>query len=206
MKRTIGFFFVIIFFLTSCTETSVDEDRFTSEVTEITTLFDETEFKSDTLKDLLSELNICFSQAPDTIKSGEVPCSPEFFKFYTYNHKRSIFDAFLLQVRKGVNNYPFRRLLIFVRERGQLVLVTGVNGYIVEKRTTPNEIDDLVVAVVDNVGGHYERYDVLLRYKEGKYHYVEAIGDLQGRFEEEELKERATEMIGKRIKEKNLIF
>jgi hypothetical protein len=206
MKRTFSYLFVVVVFLTSCTETSDDQGGFISEITKITTLFDEVEFESDTLKNLLGELNICFSEEPDTIKQGEVPCSPEYFKFYTYNRKRPVYDAFMLQVRKGVNNYPFRRLLIFVRERGQLVLVSGVNGYIVEKRTTPNEIDDLVVAVVDNVGGHYERYDVLLQYKEGKYHYVEAIGDLQGKFEEEDLKERATEMIGKRIKEKNLIF
>jgi hypothetical protein len=206
MKKIFRYLILALFFLSSCSEEVTEDFQFESEITEITTLFDEEEFENDTLLELLTELNICFHLPPDTIFNGEVPCSPKFFKFYEYNHKRSISDAFLLQVKKGVNNYPYRRLLIFVRERGQLVLVTGVVGYLVEKRTTQQGIDDLVVAVVDNIGGHYERYDVLLRYNQGKYQFVEAIGDLQGRFEDEELKTRASEMIEKRIKEKKLIF
>lgn len=183
-----------------------DDDNFESKSTKISTLFDANEFENDTLNNLLLELNICYPEVNDSLEDGVVECSPKFFAFYDYNHKRSIADAFLLQVKKGVNNYPYRRLLVFVRERGQLVLVTGVVGYLVEKRTTRNGIDDLVVAVVDNIGGHYERYDVLLKYKEGKYHFEEALGDLQGTFDDEDLKKRATKMISERIKEKKLIF
>jgi hypothetical protein len=197
---------LVVGVLQACGDNKSSADNFESETTKISTLFEEEFFESDTLRDLLLELNICSPMASDSLAPGTVECSPKFFAFYNYNHKRTISDAFLLQVKKGVNNYPYRRLLIFVRERGQLVLVTGVVGYLVEKRTTKSGIDDLVVAVVDNIGGHYERYDVLLKYKEGKYHFEEAIGDLQGVFEDEELKKRATKMIGERIKEKKLIF
>lgn len=197
---------ILLTVLVACSTETVEEEVFESKITEISTLFDQENFDDPQLMELLAELNICYIIPPDSTVGGEVPCSPRFFAFYPYTDKRPISDAFLLQVKKGVNNYPFRRLLIFVREKGQLVLVTGVNGYLVEKRSTPSGIDDLVVGVVDNIGGHYERYDVLLQYKDGKYHYVEALGDLEGRFEDEELKERATQMIGERIKEKNLVF
>jgi hypothetical protein len=205
MMRYFAYLILLIVFA-SCSTEITEQAAFKSEITEISTLFDQDTFDDPQLVELLTELNICYIIPPDSAVGGEVPCSPHFFAFYPYTDKRPISDAFLLQVRKGVNNYPFRRLLIFVREKGQLVLVTGVNGYLVEKRSTINGIDDLVVGVVDNIGGHYERYDVLLHYKDGKYHYVEALGDLEGRFEDEELKERATQMIGERIKDKNLVF
>ncbi len=193
-------------FLLSCTEDTTEE-VFSSETIEITTLFDQDAFEDKKMEDLLIELRICDPVNQDSIPVGMTPCSPKYFAFYSYHNKRSLEDAFLLQVKKGVNNYPYRRLLIFAREKGLLVKVNGVNGYLVEKRTRSNGIDDLVVAVVDNIGGHYERYDILLRYENGKYHYVEALGDLHGTFEHDsELKKEATKQIGERIKEKQLLF
>lgn len=203
MKKIVAFFIPLLFF--ACQEIE-EEDTFEPEITEVSTLFDKDEFENPIYKKLLAELNICIPFVTDSMPKGTVNCSPKFFEFYSYNHKREIEDAFLLQVRKGVNEYPYRRLLIFVRERGDLVLVTGVVGYLVEKRSTPNEIDDLVVAVVDNIGGKYDRYDVLLSYKDGKYRFVEAVGDLEGKFEDEELKQKASKMIKKRIEEKELIY
>lgn len=157
--------------------------------------------------ELLLETHICNPNYTDTVTDGTVPCSAKFFKFFEYNRKRDLEDAFMLQVKAGVNNFPYRRLLIFTRERGKLVLVNGITGYLVSQIKQPNEIDDLIVGVIDDLGdSKFDRYDVLLRYKDGKYHVEEAIGDLQGKFTDEKLKKRATEMIKKRIEEKNLIF
>lgn len=157
--------------------------------------------------ELLLETHICNPNYSDTVTDGSVPCSARFFRFFPYNHKRDLEDAFMLQVKAGVNNYPYRRLLIFTRERGKLVLVNGITGYLVSRIERPNEIDDLIVGVIDDLGNsNFDRYDVLLRYKDGKYHVKEAIGDLQGKFEDEELKERATRQIKQRIEEKELIF
>ncbi|PWH86784.1 hypothetical protein [Brumimicrobium oceani] len=157
--------------------------------------------------DLLIETHLCNPNYSDSISDGSTPCSSRFFNFYPYNHKRKIDDAFLLQIKAGVNNYPYRRLLIFVRERGKLVLMNGIVGYLVERISRPNEIDDLIVAVFDDLGNDkFDRYDVLLRYKDGKYHFVEAIGDLKGKFESEDLKRRASKAILERINEKELIF
>lgn len=198
--------FLVLFIVLSCSESKSDSDTFVSEKTEISTTFEADKFPSELHKSLLAELRICNPAETDSIIDGHVPCSPRFFAFYEYNNKRELKDAFLLQVRQGVNKYPYRRLLIFVRERGELVLMNGVNGYLVEKHSQPNGIDDLVVALMDNIEGRYMRYDVLLKYEDGKYQYKEAIGDLQGVFDDPELKERATKEIGERIKEKELLF
>jgi hypothetical protein len=157
--------------------------------------------------ELLIESRICNPKFNDSINDGSVPCSAKFFRFFEYNRKRTLEDAFMLQVKAGVNNFPYRRLLIFERERGKLVLVNGITGYLVSQVKKENDFDDLIVAVIDDLGNNnFDRYDVLLRYKDGKYRMVEALGDLQGEFKNEQLKERATKAIEARIKEKNLIF
>jgi hypothetical protein len=157
--------------------------------------------------ELLIETHLCNPNYTDTTSDGSTPCSSRFFNFYPYNHKRKIDDAFLLQIKAGVNKYPYRRLLVFVREKGKLILMNGIVGYLVERISRPNEIDDLIVAVFDDLGNDkFDRYDVLLRYKDGKYHFVEAIGDLKGKFETADLKKRASKAIQERINEKELIF
>lgn len=157
--------------------------------------------------ELLIETRICNPNYSDTINDGSAPCSAKFFRFFTYNDKRPLENAFMLQVKAGVNNYPYRRLLIFTRERGKLVLMNGITGYLVSKIKRPNGIDDLIVGIIDDLGNNvFDRYDVFLRYKDGKYHVIEAIGDLQGEFKSESLKERATKEIKQRIEEKQLIF
>lgn len=206
MKKIIIAPIALCLILMACNGENTEATTFKSVVTEITTIFDEETFPNPLHEELLNEINICQSIHKDSVVNGLFPCSSSFFKFYTYNHKRDLENAFLLQVRKGVSNYPYRRLLIFTRENGELVLMNGIRGYLVEKRSTAHEIDDLVVALIDNIGGHYERYDVLLKYENGKYHYSEALGDLEGVFDSEELKKEATKQIGQRIKEKELIF
>ena len=223
----------IAFLLLSCTESSRNLDSLTESNEEITANKEEFEsekskdvpadFKLDTLKtdalftiggfddkkhyELLIETHLCNPNYTDTTSNGSTPCSSRFFNFYSYNNKRKIDDAFLLQIKAGVNQYPYRRLLIFVREKGKLILMNGIVGYLVERISRPNEIDDLIVAVFDDLGNDkFDRYDVLLRYNNGKYHFIEAIGDLKGKFKTDKLRKRASEAIKKRINEKELIF
>ncbi|PKR80833.1 hypothetical protein CW751_08685 [Brumimicrobium salinarum] len=171
------------------------------------TLFSSQGFSDKKYYELLIETRLCNPDYDPKSNSNTTPCSAKFFEFFPYNHKRDIEDAFLLQVKAGVNNFPYRRLLIFVRENGRLVLMNGIIGYLVKRVSSPNEIDDLIVAVFDDLGNDkFDRYDVLLRYTDGKYHFVEAVGDLQGTFKTEKLKKAASKAILKRIKEKELIF
>lgn len=179
----------------------------TTDTIKVETLFNASGFDDKKYYELLIETHLCNPNFDVSAQDGTTPCSAKFFEFHPYNHKRSIEDAFLLQVKAGVNNYPYRRLLIFVREKGKLVLMNGIVGYLVERITTPNEIDDLIVAIFDDLGNDkFDRYDVLIRYKEGKYHFVEAVGDLHGTFDTPDLKQRASKAILERINEKELIF
>jgi hypothetical protein len=178
-----------------------------SDTVKVETLFSSSGFDDKKYYELLIETHLCNPNYDPSKKDKTTPCSARFFQFYPYNHKREIENAFLLQVKAGVNNYPYRRLLIFVREKGDLVLMNGIVGYLVERISRPNDIDDLIVAVFDDLGNDkFDRYDVLIRYKEGKYHFVEAVGDLHGKFDTPELKERASKAILERINEKELIF
>lgn len=199
-------------FLISCDSSEDKKSKesnqaFESDTTKISTLFNQESFDEKLKYELLAETRICLPYYSDTMPEDKVPCTPKHFAFYEYNHKRDLENAFLLQVKAGVNNYNYRRLLIFARERGKLIVLNVINGYLVEKRSRPNKIDDLVVAVIDDLGNDkFDRYDVLLRYEDGKYHFVEAIGDLYGAFDTKELKEKASKMIKKRIEEKELII
>lgn len=174
---------------------------------EVEAIFTQEGFEDTKYYDLLIETRICNPDFAENYEAGTTPCSSKFFKFYEYNENRSVEDAFMLQVRAGVNNYPYRRLLIFVREKGELVLMNGVVGYLVKQIPQENGIDDLIVAVFDDLGNDkFDRYDVLLRYQNGKYEFIEAVGDLEGEFKSEKLKKVASEEIYKRIMEKDLVF
>lgn len=181
---------------TELTEATVENTEFTTEG-----------FKDKKYYELLFETHLCDPDYDASSDEQTTPCSAKLFKFFPYNNKRKIEDAFLLQVKAGVNDFPYRRLLIFIREDGKLVLMNGIIGYLVKRIPQDNGIDDLIVAVIDDLGNDkFDRYDVLLKYKDGKYHYEEAIGDLEGVFKDPELKQRATKAIRERINEKELIF
>lgn len=202
------FFYLILpvlFF--ACTEEIEDPiDTFKSEVTAVETLFDKPAFDNPEYVSLLAELNVCNPAVKDSIINGRVPCGPKYFDFYSFTEKTTIENAFALQVRAGVNQFGRRRLLLFMREKGQLVMMNGVVGYLQEKRTTASGFDDLVVGITyDNMGSFY-RFDVLLRYNEGKYHYVEALGDVEGEFTDSIMKKKATEEIGEIIERDHLLF
>lgn len=178
-----------------------------SDTTVAEMLFSPEGFEDKKYYELLMETHLCDPSYNKKDPEGKTPCSSRLFKFYPYNHKREINDAFMLQLKAGVNNYPYRRLLIFVRENGKLVLMNGIVGYLVKRIAQPNEIDDLIVGVIDDLGdNNFSRYDVLLHYKDGKYRFVEALGDLHGNFDTPELKKKATKAIKKRINDKELIF
>lgn len=184
-----------------------DEQHADTDTTVVDMLFSPEGFNDKKYYELLIETHLCDPSYDKNNPAGKTPCSSRLFKFYPYNHKRDIKNAFMLQVKAGVNNYPYRRLLIFVRENGKLVLMNGIVGYLVKRIAQPNGIDDLIVGIVDDLGNNnFSRYDVLLRYKDGKYRFVEALGDLRGTFDTPKLKNKASKAIKKQIEDKELIF
>ena len=179
---------ILLITLISCKE-EVKEIPFSSQTTAISTLFNKNQFDLAIKQELLEETGICSNAVIDSTQAI-TPCSPRFFELYKYAENIALKNGFILQVKANVNGFPARRMLIFTREKGKLITMNQIVGYLVEKRTTASGFDDLVIALVDNVGGYYDRYDVLIKYKDGKYQYAEALGDLQGKFDNPVLKKK----------------
>ena len=143
----------------------------------IETLFDKDEFENPKMKELLKELNFCSEKTTDTLNYIEPSCSPRFFKFFSLTDKIPVENGFLLQVKSKVSGFPLRRLLIFIRERGQLVKVNGFVANLIGRRKTSGEYDDLLLRFNDNVGGEPAFYNCYFKWNGAKYEFssVEVI-------------------------------
>lgn len=126
-----------------------DSSDFVTEVIEIETLFDRTNFEFESGYNLLKELNIC--DTTDIVPKECSACSSRYFKFFQLDRNKSIENSFLLQIRantvlKDVGiPLPIRNLIAFERENGELVMVNGFRGNLIEKRTVPSGYDDLLI-------------------------------------------------------------
>ena len=105
------------------------------DVTNIETLFDQAYFDSELEYNLLKELDIC-----DTMEvegSACAPCSAKNFKFTKFNNNKGLEDAFLLQVKaltvlkNQEVKLPMRHLIVFEREKDELVKVNGFRGNLI---------------------------------------------------------------------------
>ena len=119
------------------------------DITPIETLFDKTYFDTELEFSILKELDIC-----DTTKvEGSLcaPCSAEHFKFTKYNNNKSLKDAFLLQVKaltvlkNQEAKLPMRHLIVFEREKNELVKVNGFRGNLIATRESKSGIKDLII-------------------------------------------------------------
>jgi len=182
--------------LTSCTETekynsdigidtSLKLDKLqVGEITHIETFFNGDEFNSVTEFELLKELNIC-----DTNELEGSPCAsctPEHFKIFPFNKRKTLSDAFILQVKaltimKGQEvPLPMRHLIVFEREKGALVKVNGFRGNLIATRESESGIKDLVIRFyIPNEGAFM---NCLFIWNNGKYKFesVEAIDGAGG--------------------------
>lgn len=171
----------------------------------ISTDFNANTFSGKTEEKLLKEIGICDSTQGDDNNLDNPSCSPRFFRFFKLSKTKELKDGFMLLVRAGVNKFPVRRLLIFERENGQLVKVNGFVGYIIERRSTKTNYDDIVVRFFER---YYEQkyfYNCLYSWKNGQYQYVrcEAINDSKIKAEKADSVSIEVEKI---IKEKQLVY
>lgn len=218
MSHRYSQFFFIVFavcagaILYSCSE---DEDKekkepeAVSEMLAIETLFDQDSFDDASLEGLLKELNLC----NDTTKSLEdymnPACSPRFFRFFNLTEKTPYHNGFILQVKSKVSGFPLRRLLIFVRENGQLVKVNGFVANLIGRRKTDSAHDDLLLRFNDNVDGEITFYNCFYRWNGAKYEFlsVEVIeGANWGGAVKSELKDSIGIEIQKEISDNGMLF
>ena len=157
----------------------VDKPIENTEIQLIETDFITNTFSGTTEIELLKELGVCDSTAPNDNNLDRPSCSPRFFRFFNYKKNAELRNNFILLVRSGVNGFPARRLLIFARENGQLVKTNGFIGYIIEKRRIKNKLhDDIVIRFYEKYYDQKYFYNCLFSWKDQRYEFVkcEAIG------------------------------
>ena len=182
MKKNIGLFLVsFVLLFAGCSsepEENSNNDEPIAEQTRIAieTLFDETRFPSDTVLNLLHELNICDPNQLNLNNADTPACDPKFFKLFTFEDGKSMHDSFLLLARAGTHGYGLRRLYVFQRVNDQLVQVNRFMANLIEKRKTQSGTWDLILRFTD---GEQNFFNCLYSWKEGKYQFkkVEQIND-----------------------------
>lgn len=181
----------------------------TQDVVGIETLFDETQFSDPVMKELLMELNLCNGEITDTLDYLNPSCSPFFFKFHELSKEVELKNGFMLQVKSKVNGFPLRRLLIFVREQGQLIKVNGFVANLIGRRKSSTDHDDLLLRFNDNEEGEEVFYNCYFRWMNGKYEFlsVEVIEGVNwGGPVKAQFKDSMAVEIKKEITENQMIF
>jgi len=123
------------------------------EITPIETLFNSDKFEDPKHLALLKELKICNEFQKDTSNYFEPACSPRFFRIFEMRDDATVNDAFLLQIKSKVSGVKLRRLVAFVRERGELVKVNTFIANLIGTRKSKSHYNDLILRFNDNVGG-----------------------------------------------------
>jgi hypothetical protein len=184
MKKNIIILFIFSLVFIGCKNDIDTSEKITTEKIEdklgfedIEILFDETEFSDPVMKELLLELKIC-SEDQNVVNTSEVPlCSAEKFKFLPLRKSTSLKNGFILLIKAETAGFPLRRILIFQRERGNLVKTNGFVANIIGRTKSKTEYDDLLLRFNDNEQGEDMFYNCLFSWEEGKYQFkqVEVI-------------------------------
>ena len=167
------------YFYTKKPAIEIDKPKENTEIQLIETDFNANTFSGTTEIDLLKELGVCDSTAPNDNNLDRPACSPRFFRFFNYKKNADLRNNFILLLRSGVNGFPARRLLIFERKNGKLVKTNEFIGYIIEKRTIKNKLhDDIVIRFYEKYYDQKYFYNCLFSWKDQRYEFVkcEAIG------------------------------
>ena len=175
--------FITGLFIVSCSgedendEPKNDKIEDSTEIKSIETLFDSDVFPDPKMSELLQELNMCNVNSTDTLDYNNPSCTPRFFRFFSMKENMPIENGFLLQVKSKVSGFPLRRLLVFVRERGQLVKVNGFVANLIGQRKGASGYDDLLLRFNGNEEGESIFYNCYFAWNGSKYAFksVEVI-------------------------------
>lgn len=138
--------------------------------------FEQGKFSSPKMIDLLYELKICSPTQKDLNNASEPACDPKFFHMQPFIENVPLEDAFLLVIRAGVHDWPLRRVLVYQREQGKLVLVNTFVANLIGMKKSSTGHNDLVLRFQDE---YQNMFNCIYKWKEGRYQYssVEAIND-----------------------------
>lgn len=178
-------------------------------INNIETLFDKDVFDDPKKEMLLKELKICSDKNKGPEDYMNPACSPRFFELIPFAENIPLENAFILQVKSKVNGFPLRRLLIFVRERDQLVKVNGFVGNLIGTKKSSSKYYDLILRFNDKDQGEDIFYNCTFAWDGTTYKYksVEQIygpgfgGDVKA-----ELKDSISKEVYKDIMDNKMIF
>lgn len=180
-----------------------------SKITNIQTLFDSKTFDDSKKVELLKELQVC---NPDNKVTGDYmnpTCSPEFFNLMPFVENTPIENAFMVQIKAKTNGFPLRRLILFVREKDELVKVNGFVANLIGTQKSPSKHDDLLLRFNDKDQGQDVFYNCLFAWNGTTYKYksVEVIeGSGWGGKVKAELKDSISKEVEKDIIKNKMIF
>jgi len=172
--------FLILLFVFSCSD---DEDIpkkphghsvSQGEVVAIETLFDGEKFDNPKHIELLKELKICSEFQKDTSNYLEPACSPQFFRIFPMCDNLPVENAFMVQIKSKVGGIKLRRLVTFVREKGELVKVNTFVANLIGTRKSPSHYYDLILRFNDNVDGDIIFYNTIFTWNGNKYEFKSA--------------------------------
>ena len=149
------------------------------EITGIETLFDSDSFDDPKHIELLKELKICSEFQKDTTDYLKPACSPRFFKIFPMRDDAPVENAFLLQIKSKVGGIKLRRLVTFVREKGELIKVNTFVANLIGTRKSKTHYPDLILRFNDNVGGDVIFYNCIFIW-DGKTYKFQTTETIEG--------------------------
>lgn len=173
------FLFAIVF-LSSCkgeenpSEKNDEKKTEVLEVTGIETLFNTDSFDDPKHIELLKELKICSEFQKDTSNYLEPACSPRFFRIFPMRDDAPVENAFLLQIKSKVGGIKLRRLVSFIREKGELVKVNTFIANLIGTRKSKTHYNDLILRFNDNVDGDVIFYNCIFTWNGSTYKFQTA--------------------------------
>ena len=134
-------------------------------------LFDAKVFDDTTHASLLKELKICNAFQKDTNNYLEPACSPRFFKIFPLSDKIPVKDAFLVLIKSKVSGVKLRRVVVFVREKGELVKVNAFVANLIGVKKGKDDYNDILLRFNDNIEGDVIFYNCIFKWNGTQYDF-----------------------------------
>ena len=172
-------------------------------------LFEVSTFENSDQLNLLKELEICTLDSAKLVDPRMSYCTAANFKFFPLQKSISEKNGFILLIKAGTGGFPLRRLLIFQRERGELVKVNGFVANLIGRIPSDTGYDDLLLRFNSKDGNEIMFYNCLFVWDGSRYQYkqVEVIeGANWGGNVKAHLKDSISKEIYQDIMNKEMIF
>jgi len=215
MRRIIIISFVIILSLTTFIYLLIKDNGNDSTVNitsaneiqrgTISTDFNQNKFIYGEEENLLKEIGECDPMAETDRDPLRPACSPRFFRFFPLDNNATLKNGFILMVKATVKGAETRKVKIYQREKGTLVLVNGFNGYLIERRIGKSKYDDLVIRFGNRIGNTLHHYNCVYKWNNGKYQF-DSCEDIDDRRVKKEFKDSMNLEIKTMLEQEHYLF